>query len=821
MTPVDRVLARLPDATQTARGWQARCPAHEDGTASLSISEGDDGKVLVHCHAGCTIDAVVAALGLTMADLMAPKAVNNMKRTIAAVYGYRDEHGAHLFDVVRFTPKDFRQRRPDGRGGWTWNVKDVRLVPYRLPDLAGVLSAFVVEGEKDADALAALGLPATCNAGGAGKWRPEFSATLKTIGISSVCILPDHDAPGQAHAEDVARHCHPLGIEARVLVLPGLPNKGDVSDWLAAGGTRDALLALAKTAPIWTPTTTAASSLPTIGSEDRADPEDDEDGEPNRPRRSQAADLVDLALGGDIELWHTASGDAYATIALDGRREHHPLRRVVRDYLARAYYLEHKRVASSAALTDAANTLGGIARYDGPEHVVAVRLASHDGALYLDLGDPAWRMVEITGSGWRIVTEAPVRHWRPASLRALPDPVPGGSLDALQALWPVADDTWTLLVSWLVAAMQPTGPYPVLVLAGEQGTGKSTLGRMMRGILDPASPELRGVPRNEHDAMLGALTSYVVAFDNLSGLPAWLSDALCRIATGGGMATRTLYSDTDETLIDVTRPILLTGIDSPATRGDLLDRALVVNLPVMADEARGDEGDLWRRYHAMRPALLGALLDAAVCALRRRPDVTLPKRPRMADACLWVTAAEPALGWTEGRAATAWLGARDNASADLLSGDSVAQAVLKLALPWEGTSTDLLTLLTTTVSDHTRTARGWPTSARGLSGILRRLAPDLRRAGVHVDADAREGHTGRRLFRIVTTVTTVTRPANIGRSGDRAGDGRADVSPDRHPTVTHDSGDSGLFSADGDAGDGGDGSAHSLSAMTGGRRVAI
>ncbi|MEP7118902.1 MAG: hypothetical protein ABI880_15030 [Acidobacteriota bacterium] len=338
---------------------------------------------------------------------------------------------------------------------------------------------------------------------------------------------------------------------------------------------------------------------------------------------------------------------------------------------------------------------------------------------------------------------------------------------------------------------------------------------MLRGILDPASPELRGVPRNEHDAMLGALTSYVVAFDNLSGLPAWLSDALCRIATGGGLATRTLYSDTDETLIDVTRPILLTGIDSPATRGDLLDRALLVNLPVMADEARGDEGDLWRRYHAMRPALLGALLDAAVCALRRRPAVTLPKRPRMANACLWVTAAEPALGWTAGHAATIWLDARDSGSADLLSGDPVAQAVLALTLPWSGTSTELLADLTAAVSEHTRAARAWPASARGLSGVLRRLAPDLRRAGVDVDFDHREGHTGRRLLQIVTRVTIVTKAGNTDGAGDAAGDDAGDDAPLRHPTVTAQSSDFRLNSSngdDGDAGDAGEGRTHSLSA---------
>jgi hypothetical protein len=262
---------------------------------------------------------------------------------------------------------------------------------------------------------------------------------------------------------------------------------------------------------------------------------------------------------------------------------------------------------------------------------------------------------------------------------------------------------------------------------------------MLRGLIDPASPEMRGVPRDERDAMIGALTSHVVAFDNLSGLSAWLSDALCRIATGGGLATRTLYTDLDETLVEVIRPILLTGIDSPARRGDLLDRSFVVTLPVMSDTARRDEGELWRRYQVMRPRLVGALCDAVSMALRRRNDIQLSRRPRMADACTWVTAAEPALGWRTGRTVTAWLGDRSQASADLVGSDLVAEAVLGLRqtrlLPWRGTATDLLRLLSDRASETVKTRQEWPGTARGLSGVLRRLAPDLRRMGLELHLD--------------------------------------------------------------------------------------
>ena len=721
-----------------------------------------------------------------------------------AVYRYTDAAGNLLYEVCRFPPKEFRQRRPLGPG-WSWDVTGVPRVPFRLPELQGVATVVVVEGERDANTLWGLNIPATTNAGGAKKWRQAETAALKAAGCQRVVILPDNDAAGKAHAAQVYDLCQKAGMAAQVIALPGLGPHGDVSEWLDGGGSVDGLRRMIEQGGPWTPSRITSSPV-AVDTDDASHIE----GRTQNVKASQSKVLVDMAIK-DLELWHTPRGEAYATVVVNGHREHHQLRKVVKDYLARVYYRSEGRVASAQALTDATNTLGGIARYDGPEYPVSVRLAGNESALYLDLGTPQWEVVEVTADGWHIVAGAPVRHWRPGSLRPLPMPVVGGSLEALRELWPNADDnTWTLIVSWLIATLQPKGPYPILIETGEQGSGKSTLGRMVRGLIDPSAPELRGVPRDERDVMIGALTSHVVALDNLSGLPVWLSDALCRIATGGGLATRTLYSDTDETLIDVARPILLTGIDSPATRGDLLDRALVVHLPAMLDEARGDEATLWHRYDALRPQLVGALLDAAVSALRHRNEVSLPKAPRMKDACLWVMAAEPALGWAAGRTVTTWLGARADASADLLAGDAVAQALLTMPLPWSGTATELLTKLTELVPDRPRASRPWAASPRSLSIHLKRLTPDLRRSGIEV-TDYREGHTGRRMLRIVTTVTRVTEAGDLDVSGHGAGDDFGDPVVLRHPTVTAQLVDQRPNSASGDDGDAGDSRVPALS----------
>jgi 5S rRNA maturation endonuclease (ribonuclease M5) len=234
MNPIDIVITKLPDVREVSGRRMARCPAHEDGTASLSIGEGSDGRVLLHCFAGCKVDAICAAVGLSVKDLMPTgETLNrNFKPVIVAEYDYRDEAGELIFQAVRFEPKDFRQRRPIAGGGWDWKVSGVRIVPYRLPEILAADPAklvFICEGEKDCDNLAKLGIVATTNAGGAGKWKPEHSAFLAG---RNVVILPDNDEPGRKHAIKVRETLEGVARSCKIVSLPNLPEKGDVSDWL-------------------------------------------------------------------------------------------------------------------------------------------------------------------------------------------------------------------------------------------------------------------------------------------------------------------------------------------------------------------------------------------------------------------------------------------------------------------------------------------------------------------------------------------------------------------------------------------------------------
>jgi hypothetical protein len=475
----------------------------------------------------------------------------------------------------------------------------------------------------------------------------------------------------------------------------------------------------------------------------RGDGGDDCVGRSGHRRRGQADELVELA--DKLELYHDG-GTAYADVRIDGRRETWALSsRACSNFLRRAYYLTHGRAPHAQALADARALLIACALYDGPERRVYLRVAEHEEVMYLDLGDDGWRAVEVTRDGWRILEDPPVRFRRSATAFALPEPVRGGSVDEIRDLLNVAsEDDLRLLIAWMLGALSPRSPYPVLVLHGEQGSAKTTTARLVRSLVDPSRSPVRAAPRDVTDVMVAARHGHVVALDNLSHISAELSDAICRLSTGGGFGRRELYTDMDEVIIDAIRPVILTGIEELPTRGDLLDRSLLVTLPAIDDSDRRTETEYWRDAESRRPRILGALLEALVCGLAGENAVAGPL-PRMADWYCLVAAAEPALGWEPGTLRRTYIGVRDLTVATALESSPVASLLLDLALPWSGTSTDLLGRLSDRADERTRRSRSWPKSARGLRGILTRLAPALRAVGIDID-QPRSGRERRHLY---------------------------------------------------------------------------
>jgi hypothetical protein len=479
------------------------------------------------------------------------------------------------------------------------------------------------------------------------------------------------------------------------------------------------------------------------------DPKTDDKAERDKTTDTQAQQLTKISTAAG--LFHAPNGTGYADISINGHRETWAIRsQGFRRWLMREFYKRDGNVPNANAMQAALGLIEAMAHFDGPEREVRVRVAGQDGKIYLDLADGGWSAIEIDASGWRLVEEPPVRFRRAAGMLALPIPVRGGKIESLRPFLNVkGDDDFVLAVAWLLAALNSHGPYPVLALLGVQGAAKSTFTTILRSLVDPNTAPLRALPREDRDLFIAANNSLVLAFDNVSGLPSWISDTLCRLATGGGFAVRQLYTDQDEVLFDSRRPILLNGIEDYITRPDLADRSIFLALQEIPERQRKEEQKLFADLERARPKILGALLDAVAQGLRRLPGVRLERLPRMADFAKWATACEGAL-WKAETFAKAYDANRAEAVETVIESDPVATALRSFMAErteWAGTASDLLGALSLLVSEPERRGKAWPTAPNKLSGRLRRQATFLRQIGIKIDA-RREGKLRTKMLRI-------------------------------------------------------------------------
>lgn len=301
----------------------------------------------------------------------------------------------------------------------------------------------------------------------------------------------------------------------------------------------------------------------------------------NGQRKAQATVLTEI--GSQHHLFHDADGEAFARVPA---ADHAAVFKVTcseyRDLLGRAYYLLSGVGANRNAITDAVATLTATARYAGPVEPVHLRIGASDQGIVVDTGASDWAVIEVTPSGWQTLRQHAVNFRRTTKATGLP--VPGHADFSL--IWKhvnVESTDRVLVAGWLLAALRPHGPFPILLLLGEQGTGKSNSSRTLKALTDPSGVPLRPPPRDDRDLLVAALNSWVLALDNLSGATPQLSDALCRLATGGALAGRKLYTDTEESAHNIQRPVILNGIDDLASRPDLAERCIHLTLPPLTD----------------------------------------------------------------------------------------------------------------------------------------------------------------------------------------------------------------------------------------------
>lgn len=752
--------------------WRTHCPAHDDENPSFDVTQKGD-AILVHCKAGCPQNVSIGALkekglwpsrndnrpqapgggGLTLEQFAKGKkldpsflAAHGVTQTRGksgpyVVFSYQDTDGAPIEAATRFRFK-MSERPKAKRGG-----KPAMYGLWRLQDFRPGGEIIICEGESDTltfwrHDLPAVGLP--------GKGLTKTLDPAHFRWLSTVYVWQEPDAP--EFPGNVAARLPGLTVKALV------PPEGikDISEAHVKGEDVPALVdQLKAAAQVVEPAKERQKGKVAPAKPDRITPDLGEISfqglDPQDARRlitelglKTAQVLLILAAPG--EYFHDPHKAAYVSLAADGHTETMPVKsRDFKLWLRREYYRILQKAPGGQAVQDTLDVLEARALFDGPMLPAFVRLADHGGAVYLDLCNDAWQAVKITRQGWEIIANPPVKFVRRPGMLPLPLPERGGSIDELRPFLNLppgeaGETAWRLIVSWLVMAFRPTGPYPILALHGPQGCAKSTAARMLRALIDPNSSPLRTEPREERDLIISARNSWAVCLDNLTRLPQWLSDGLCRLATGGGFAARTLYTNDEESLFEAMRPAVMTGINTVATSQDLADRQILVELAMIDDSARRIEADLWAAFEAARPLLLGALLDGVATALARLPNLKMSRLPRMADFAKWATAAEAAWGWPDGSFMAGYDHNRAGIVQASIESDPVSSAVVEFMrdrLTWEGTPSDLLAALKDVVPDDVLNLKhsksyAFPQTANSLTRRIRKAAVFLAQSGITV-----------------------------------------------------------------------------------------
>lgn len=491
---------------------------------------------------------------------------------------------------------------------------------------------------------------------------------------------------------------------------------------------------------------------------------------------SQVTRLVALATSDNVELFHSPEEQsAYATVKINDHYETYAVySSPFRSWLSRAFFLEEGLAPSRRTIEDALNTVDGIAKHDGQARRVYTRFAMANGKLYWDLCDERWRQVELSSHGYRLIDagESPVRFRRALGMQPLPAPQPGGRLADLRPFFNLPDeDDFVMLVGWMIGAMRADAQaFPVLCLFGEQGSAKSSAARFIRLLLDPNKAPLRGRLREERDLLISTLASWIVSVDNVSKLTQEQSDMLCRLSTGYGFAKRKLYSDDEEVIFQATRPAVITGIPEVVESADLVDRAIVIEMPPIPEEERRDERAMLRDFETARPKLMGALCDAVSEALRNLDSTRIDRPPRMADFAIFVTAAEGTFT-QPGFFIEAYRRNRKKAYEMAMRASEIAGCIVSWFQAEEATISlvELLPVLNQLYRKEKASGEDplrvklpdtWPKTEKALSNELRRCAPLLRNAGIVVEDAGLESGTKRARRHFIRLTQTEGEPPN-------------------------------------------------------------
>lgn len=491
---------------------------------------------------------------------------------------------------------------------------------------------------------------------------------------------------------------------------------------------------------------------------------------PKEEKKTVGDRLLEIAK--TATYFHTSDKVAYADVTIEGNRHTYAVRsKALRLWLSGEYYKATAKVPSSQTFQDTLSILEAIALFDGETRQVYLRTAEYQGKIYIDLGTPDWKAIEVDASGWRLISDPPVRFWRPDSLLPLPYPVAGGSLNELKELLNVDGSAWILIITFLLFCFCPGKTYPVLVISAHRGSGKTAAAEILKGLIDPGKAALIKLQGDTLKLAVTLTRRWLAVYDNVGHISPEQSDDLCRVATNFGYSTRTLHTTDEETTFELTRPQIITAIDALVTRDDLADRVLMVQLPEITEDKRLPQAELNAKVEAARPRILGALLTALSQTLAAIPDLKPDKLPRMADYALFAIMSENALGLKKGEFRKIFDKSREQSRQVVIESSPVGEAIVRLMenypIPqsWKGTASQLLKELEKHTDEATYRSRFFPKASNLLSRQLKRLTPDLQAVGISIKESRLHGGTKQLVLEKVVKVSSPSSP-----KGDRTSD---------------------------------------------------
>ncbi len=706
--------------------YMALCPAHNDKNPSLSIGYSEEKQcILLNCYAGCSAESILNAVGLNLKDLYTErgtKTMENIKNTTDYIYHNAD--GSIAYTKTRFDytngKKSFKFKQPNG----TNNLGGVQRVPYNLPEVLNSNKIYFVEGEKCANAVIENGgVATTLDTGANSVWQEHYTDYFTD---KEVIIIPDNDTAGMKYAKMVLNNIP----TAKIVILPDIKEKEDIYDWLKNGHTVSEI-----------------DRLPVYNASEITDTDVS-----LAKKETQAETIIRLVEENGTVLFHDAICDPFAAIMRKGHQEVLPIcsKGEFELWLSSIYYKATNKPAKKESLSQAISILTAKAIFDNDDIIpLYTRVAQADNDFWYYLGDKECKAVKINESGWEVVDKPPIlfRKFRHQNEQCLPQK--DGDVRRILKYINLQEEYHTLFLCWLASCFIPDFPHTMPIFFGEKGAAKTTACVLLKRLIDPSALDTLTLQRNPKSLAVNLQQHWFLPFDNVSEIDVNTSDMLCRAITGGGIQQRKLFTDADDYIFTFQKCIALNGIDNAATRSDLLDRGIMLEVCRIDEENRREFSVIQAEFEEDLPYILGGIFDVLVKAIEIYPTVKLSKLPRMADFARWGYAIGEALGGLGDKFLSEYEENQKERNREVLDTDIVAtliRAFMEDKKEWSGLVSQLYIELSNIAPNYGINAKSkdYPPMPNSLSRRLNNIKSNLKEAGITFEG--KQTMKGRQLF---------------------------------------------------------------------------